>query len=130
MPGIPETMEQEDGQDEEKGCECCDAGRCMGWKTVTRKKGRKLGIEPLRLCAGELNLVNDRRNSGVIQKGGITGWRKEDMYVDSGATDPVCPKEFSPTHEIPETRESKSGNFTKQHTTARSGCTEARRLKE
>ena len=40
-------------------------------------------------------------------------WKKEDMNVDSGATDTVCPKEFSPAHETVETNESKAGNYYK-----------------
>ena len=69
-------------------CECC------GWKSVTAK-GK------VRICMGELNQTQS------------TGWTKEDMYVDSGATDTVCPKDFSPAHEIKETKESRAGKYYK-----------------
>ena len=67
----------------------------------------------LNLCTGELNLATGQWKQPTHNSGGEKGWKKEEMYVDSGATDTVCPKEFSPTHETKETKESKSGKFYK-----------------
>ena len=38
---------------------------------------------------------------------------KEVMYVDSGATDTVCPKSFAPSQETKATKESKAGKYYK-----------------
>ena len=38
-------------------------------------------------------------------------WKREDMCVDSGATDTVCPNEFSPRHETQDTTASTSCNY-------------------
>ena len=43
------------------------------------------------------------------------------MYVDSGATDTVCPKKFSPVHETRETKESKAGKYYKAANDSRIG---------
>ena len=41
----------------------------------------------------------------------VSKWKKEEMYIDSGATDTVCPNEFSPAHQTKETKESRAGKY-------------------
>ena len=67
----------------------------------------------LNICAGEMNLARDSWTSSKAQAKESLDWKKEEMYIDSGATDTVCPKEFSPSHETKATQESKSGKFYK-----------------
>ena len=60
-----------------------------------------------------MNAAQDHWTPHTNRNTSITEWRKEEMYADSGATDTVCPNDFSPMHEIKETKESKSGKFYK-----------------
>ena len=41
---------------------------------------------------------------GRIKSNAIYRLEKEEMYVDSGATDTVCPKEFAPGTQLRETK--------------------------
>ena len=63
------------------------------------------------ICAGELNLAKGYWAPSTHANTGVKEWKNEDMYVDSGATDTVCPNDFSPMHETKETKVSKSGKF-------------------
>ena len=97
-----------------KECDCCTEEKRGRWISAAgKRKGKRLCMGNLNLCAGELNATTGQWNQPAHNSGGEKVWKKEEMYADSGATDTVCPKEFSPTHETKETNESKSGKFYK-----------------
>ena len=111
-PLIDESEDEEDiGHD--VNCSGCHSGKCQKWisaATIRKKyqreqKSKKRNEER---CAGSLCPVDPGGNTEGDKD---MEMRKLKIYIDSGAADTVCPKDFHPGGEVRETAESKRGKY-------------------